>query len=145
MVAENVVVNSFNPSTCAGAVITSTLWDCEVATNFVVPMSGSAEWRVFIDIPATSPLTFLRQGFFATSAPNVQITGAGSATIPNTLVQGGQRSIQDAPPQPSMTLSGSSPTGNISRGVLECARGAVCGQCRARKWKCELQCFATRG
>ncbi len=113
----NVVVNSFNPSVCIGAVITNNLWDCEVVTNFVLMPSSSAEWRVLIDIPLASPMTFLRQGFIATTSPNVQITGAGFATIPDSPIQGAQRQVQDPPPQPSMNLSGSSPTGNIPRGA----------------------------
>jgi len=115
--AGNVIVSDFIPSTCVGATITSTLWSCEVVTNFTVPPGESREWRVFADIPLTSGLTFIRQGFIPTLTPNVQLTGGGLATIPNMLVQGQLRQVQSPPPQPSMTLSGNSPTGNISRGA----------------------------
>jgi len=113
----NVVVTSFNPGTCAGATITSTLWSCEVVTNFTVPPGETRDWRVFADIPLTSGLTFIRQGFIPTLTPNVQLTGAGLATIPNMLVQGQLRQVQNPPPQPTMAVSASSPTGNIFRGT----------------------------
>lgn len=114
---------TINPGSCVGATFTTTLWQCDVAMNFTLPPGGNGEWQVFVDIPLASPLAVLRQGFVATTNPNVQITGGGLVTVPNILVQGPMFSIKNPPPQPTMTLSASSPTGDILRGATNVLGG----------------------
>lgn len=111
----NTVVGSFNPGSC-NPVFSGTAWECEVVTSYTLTPNGSTKWRVFIDVPLSSPLTFIKQGLSVTAAPNVQITGAGMATIPSSLVQGNQLPVQAPPPEPTMNLAASSPTSNINLG-----------------------------
>ncbi len=115
------VVGPLTPSTCPGAVYTSTSWVCEM--NLVPPYGLGAgisrEWCIVASIPSGAPTGQLQAGFFPASIPNVQITGGGLETIPNAVVQSSFRQVQDQPPQPVMTLSQNSPSSDIERGTLD--------------------------
>lgn len=115
------VLSTITPSTCAGAVYTSTSWTCEVPISpaYTLGAGDTREWCIIASIPLGAPTAQLQAGFVATSGPNVQIAGGGTETIPSAVVQSSFRQVQDQPPQPVMTLSQNSPAGDIERGISD--------------------------
>jgi hypothetical protein len=112
----NVPIPKFNPSTCVDVLITANRFECTVPTSYSIPVATTRNFDAIFNVGFTGTADTLRVGFMPTATPNTTLPGGGSFTFPSGNVLGATRAIVP-PPQPSMTLSGSSPTSDMPKGV----------------------------